>query len=165
MNNFQFVTLKHVFQEQNVEANDLAQGHQDINRWWKILRSKLLRLQPMIGGMIWFSIWKILRNRLHENYDIKLWNMPCWMMNYIIKRLTGYYLNVWVLIKQKLWWEKCMKVSVVLINRLTRWSGCYSEIDIFGRRCWKIVSNIIRVVKIARNSEQYKELQHRLWIL
>ena len=75
------------------------------------------------------------------------------MMSFIVEPPKICFLSVWTRIRPRLLWEKFMKASVVLINRLLKWSGCLGEPVSIGLPWFQIVLSIIRDVKNVNGLE------------
>ena len=72
MNSFRLVTLRHVSREQNVEANDLAQGASGYKPIVQDIEVEVAAITTDDWRYDVFSICRILLNRLHKNCAIKL---------------------------------------------------------------------------------------------
>ena len=75
------------------------------------------------------------------------------MMSFIVEPPKICFSSVWTRIRPELLWEKFMKASAVLINRLLKWSGCLGELDFIGLPWFRIALGIIKDAKNVNSLE------------
>nr|CAD40005.3 OSJNBb0052B05.8 [Oryza sativa Japonica Group]CAE75890.1 B1234D02.14 [Oryza sativa Japonica Group] len=140
MKEFRLVTLKHVSREQNIEANDLAQG---ASGYKPMIKDVKVEVAALTADDRRYDVHQYLQNP-SQSASRKLRYKA---LNYTLLDDELYYRTIdGVLLK-------CLSTNQAKV--------AIGE-DIFGQQCWRIVSNITWDVKIVKNLERFKGHRRRL---
>jgi len=162
MDGFRLVTLKHVSREQNVEANDLAQGASGYKPMMKDVKIEV----ATITADDWrYDVFQYLQNP-SQSASQKLRYRA---LKYTLLDDELYYRTIDGVLLKCLSPDQAKVVMGEVHEGICgthhsahkiKW--CFGGQDIFGRQCWKIASDTTKDAKIVRSLGQFKERQHWL---